>query len=112
LKAILLDDALHATGTDEEAGLAELLGDDIDRGIGIEEAVTDDLAFDFVGPDRVAFGATFVRLEGDGPSFVELREQLMITLSGEAILLGGLRTAESSAFSLNDHEQAWGDLIG
>ena len=37
--------------------MAELLGDDVDRGVRIEEAVTDDLANDFVGADIVAFGA-------------------------------------------------------
>jgi len=62
LKAILLDDAVHAPGADGEASLAELLGDDVDRGIGIEEALADDLALDLVGADIVVFGAGFVAL--------------------------------------------------
>ena len=57
MKAVLLDDADDTTSADREAGLAELLRDDVDRGVGIEEAVTDDLANDFVGADIVAFGA-------------------------------------------------------
>ena len=56
LKAVLLDDADDTTSADREAGLAELLRDDVDRGVGIEKAVTDDLANDFVGADIVAFG--------------------------------------------------------
>ena len=66
MKAVLLDDAVHAPGADREAGLAELLGDDVDRGVGIEEAMADDLALDLVGADIVGFGAAFVV---DSPSF-------------------------------------------
>jgi hypothetical protein len=57
LKAVLLNDADDTTSADREAGLAELLRDDVDRGVGIEEAVTDDLANEFVGADIVAFRA-------------------------------------------------------
>ena len=57
MKAVLLDDADDTTSADREAGLAELLCDDVDRGVRIEEAVTDDLTNDFVGADIVAFGA-------------------------------------------------------
>ena len=56
MKAVLLDNADDTTSADHEAGLAELLGDDVDRGVRIEEAVTDDLADKFVGADIVAFG--------------------------------------------------------
>jgi hypothetical protein len=67
LKAILLDDAFHAAGTDHEAGLAEFLGDDVDRGVGIEEAVTNNLAFDLISADGVGLGSAFVSLESQDP---------------------------------------------
>ncbi len=35
----------------------------------------------------------------------------MITLSGDAMLLGGLRSAELFAFSLDEHKQARSDLV-
>ena len=57
MKAVLLDDADDTTSADLETSLAELLGDDVDRGVRIEEAVTDDLAHKFVGTDVIAFGA-------------------------------------------------------
>ena len=57
MKAVLLDDAHDTTRADHEASLAELLGDHVDCGVGIEEAVTNDLANDFVGADLVVFGA-------------------------------------------------------
>ena len=43
-----------------ETGLAELLGDDVDRGVGIEEAVADDLSLDLVGADGVGLGSAFL----------------------------------------------------
>jgi hypothetical protein len=99
LKAVLLDNAFHASGADLETRLAKLLGDDVDRGIGIEEAVADDLAFDLVGSHVVRLGAAFLGLEGQGSSIFEQAEQLIITLSGEAVLVGGLSGAESFTFT-------------
>ena len=53
-----------------ETSLAELLGDDVDRGVGIEEAVADDLAFDLVGADVVA---SWGRVSGPGgPRLLDL----------------------------------------
>jgi hypothetical protein len=80
LKAVLFDDAIDAAGTDGETGLTELLRDDVDRGVGIEEAVTDDLAFDLVGSDGFGLGATFLVEEGNGSMFLELFLNLMISL--------------------------------
>jgi hypothetical protein len=103
LKAILLDDAFDTTGTDEEASLPQLLGDDVDRGIGIEETVADDLAFDLVGPHVVRLGAALLGLEGQGPVFFELIEHLIITLPGKAILLGSPGGAKAIAFTFRNH---------
>jgi hypothetical protein len=71
LKAIVLDDACHATDTDRETSLTQLLGDDIDCGIGIEETVADDLAFELIGADIVSFGAALLSLEGGGSPIFE-----------------------------------------
>jgi hypothetical protein len=60
LKTVFLNDALHAPGADCEPGLTELLGDDIDRSIGIEEAMADDLPFDFISADGIGFGPAFL----------------------------------------------------
>src|SRR5439155_25774391 len=94
LQAIRLDDAFHTADTDGEAGLAELLGDDGDGGIGIEEAVADDLTFELLGADIVGLGSGLLALEGQGPLFSKSLEQLIIPLSGEAELLGWAGGAE------------------
>jgi hypothetical protein len=69
LKAVLFDDADDTTSAYREASLPELLSDDVDRGVRIEEAVTDDLANDFVGADIVVFGAGLVALESCASMF-------------------------------------------
>jgi hypothetical protein len=81
LKAVLLDGAFHAPGADLETGLAELLGDDVDRGVGIEEAVADDLSLDLVGADGIGLRSPFLVLESQGSLLLELLVQLIISLS-------------------------------
>jgi hypothetical protein len=111
LKAIFFHDALDTAGADGEAGLAELLSDDVDRGVGIEEAVTNDLSFDLVGPDIVGLGPAFLTLEGEDAPLLEVHEYLIIPLSSNPILLGRLGPAQSFALSLQEHEQPWCDLV-
>jgi hypothetical protein len=67
LQAVLLDDAFHAAGADGEVGLAEFLGDDRGGGVGVEEAVADDLPDNLRGADVVGFGSGFAAEEGRGP---------------------------------------------
>jgi hypothetical protein len=111
LQAILLDDAVHASGADSETSLAELLGDDIDRGVGIEETVADNLAFDLVGTDIVVFGAGFVALESCAPMFTKEFEQLKISLLAEAELVGGFGSTESFALAFDEHGEAGDDEV-
>src|SRR3954451_12513638 len=111
LKAVLLDHAFHAAGADGEPGLAELLGDDVDRRVGIEEAVANDLSFDLVGADGVGLGPAFLSLEGRGPLFPKECKQLIITLPGEAVLGGGLAGADPFALTFEEHEQTRCDFV-
>jgi hypothetical protein len=106
LKAVLLDDADDTTSADREAGLAKLLRDDVDCGVGIKEAVTDDLANDFVGSDIVALGAGLVPLESCATVVTIAFEQLKISLFAEVELLGGLDGTKPFALTFNEHGQA------
>jgi hypothetical protein len=81
LKAVLLDRAFHAPGADLETGLTELLGDDVDRGVRIEEAVADDLSLDLVGADGRGLGSGFLAEEGSDSVFLKMFLQLIISLS-------------------------------
>jgi len=111
LKTVLLDDADDTPNADREAGLAEFLRDDIDRGIGIEEAVADDLAHDLVGANIVPFGPGLVGLKSCASVFTIEFEQLKISLFREVKLLGGLGGAESFALAFDEHGQAGDDEV-
>ena len=106
MKAVLLDDTNDATNADRETGLAQFLRDDVDGGVGIEEAVTDDLANEFVGADIVAFGAGLLTLESRASLLTIEFEQLKISLFAEVELLGGLGGAEPFALAFDEHGQA------
>jgi hypothetical protein len=111
LKTVFLDDTLDAPGTDRETCLPELLRNDIDRRVGIEEAVANDLAFDLIGEDGFGLGAAFLRLESLGPVVLENLEHLIITLSGKSVFFGGLSGTKPFAFSFDEHEQAGRDYV-
>ena len=102
---------IDTASADREAGLAELLSDDVDRGVGIEEAVTDDLAIDFVGADGFGLGATFLVEERNGSMFLELFVNLIISLPREAVFVRRLCWPQTLALSLDEHEQSRCDLI-
>jgi hypothetical protein len=111
LKTVLLDDADDTTNADRKACLAEFLRDDVDRGVGIEEAVADDLANDLVGADIVAFGAGLVALESRASMFTIEFEQLKISRLAEIELLGGLGGAEPFALAFDEHGQPGDDQV-
>jgi hypothetical protein len=111
LKAILLNDTVHAPGADLETGLAEFLGDDVDRGVGVEETVADDLALDLVGADIVVLGAGFVALQSRASMLTIEFEQLKISLIAEAELLGGLGGTEPFALAFDEHGEAGDDEV-
>ena len=111
MQAVLLDDADDTPSTDWEAGLAELLRDEVDGDVGIEEAVADDLADDFVGADIVAFGAGLVALESCTSMFTIELEQLKISLFTEVELFSGLGGAKAFALPFDEHGQSGDDEI-
>ena len=111
MKAVLLDDADDTTSADWEAGLAELPRDDFDRGVRIEEAVTDDLANDLVGANIVAFGTGLVALESRASMFTIEFEELKISLLAEVELLSGLGGAEPFALAFDEHGQSGDDEV-
>ena len=111
MKTVFLDNADDTPNADRKACLAEFLRDDVDRGVRIEEAVTDDLANDLVGADIVAFGAGLVALESRASVCTVEFEQLKISLFAEVELLGGLGGAEPFALAFDEHGEAGDDEV-
>jgi hypothetical protein len=111
LQAEVGNDAFDATGTDDPAGLAEFLGNDRGGGFGIEEAMANDLADDFVGTTVVAFGTAFVILQGEGTADGESLAQLEIALFAKAEFLGGMQGSQILALTFDEHGQFAGNFI-
>jgi hypothetical protein len=111
LKAVVGDDAFDAAATDDPAGLAELLGDDIGGGVGVEEAIANDLADDFVGTAVEAFGAAFLAFQGGGAAVGECLAELEVALLTEAELARGGGGAEALALAFDEHGEFAGDLV-
>jgi len=111
LKAVLFDDADDTPNADRQSGLGEFLRDDLDRGVGIEEAVADNLTNDLVGADIVAFGARFVTLESLATMFTINLKQLKVSLFAKLEFFGGLRGTEPFALAFDEHGQADDDEV-
>ena len=92
-------------------GLFQFLGDHFDRGVGIQEAVADDLTDDFVGAAVMGFGAAGLALEGGGAPLGQEAAQLKGARLGTAEFAGGGQRAKAGAFSLVDHGQFEGDFV-
>ena len=73
--------------------------------------MTNDLAFDLVGADRVGFGAAFLGQESRASLFAIKFKQLKISLFAEAELLGGLGGTEPLALAFDEHGEAGDDEI-
>ena len=64
MQAVIGDDPFDAAQTEGEMSLAEFLGDDFRRGVGIEKAVAQDLADDLAGAAIIGFGPGLFGLQG------------------------------------------------
>ena len=111
LKADLFDDAFHAAGADGKSGLTKLLGDDVRRGLGVEETMADDLPDDFLSAHRRALGPAFLAAESGRPPLVKELEELVIARLTEAVLGGRGHGAEAFALPLDEHEESLGGLV-
>ena len=111
MQAVVRDDACDAPGTDDPAALAEFLGDDVRRGLGIEEAMPDDLSDDFVGASVVAFGSAFLIEQRRGAVVAVGLSELEIALLAEAELAGRRAGSESVAFAFEEHDEFGSEFV-
>src|SRR5208283_6172250 len=93
-------------------GLAELLGNDLGGGIGIQEAVAQDLAHGLVGAAVIGLGAGLQRREGRQAASVEIGQELVITLAAVAVFSSDGADALVQTLTFHEHKEAVGLLIG
>jgi hypothetical protein len=88
LQAIIGDDPLDTALADLELRLAQFLGDDCGRGLGVQKAVAQDLPHGLVGAAVIGFGPGLLRLEREQAAGLEGLQELIITLAAVAVFLG------------------------
>jgi hypothetical protein len=111
LESELGDDAVDGSFADAEVALSELLSDDLGAGFGIQEAMTDDLADEFLGAPVIGFGAPLGAEEALSALGQKAGPELEVTLTAEAELLCGAVDAVGSAFAFDEHGELASDLV-
>jgi hypothetical protein len=105
-----LDGPFHTADANRGSALNKFLSDDFGRGIGIKEAMPNDLPDDFIGPTIVSFGAAFLRDQAFGTKLLELFTELKIAAATESEPLGR-RLGSEFTFPFQQHRQTARDFI-
>jgi len=111
LQSELRNDAVDGAFTDAEATLAKFLSDDFGAGFRIQEAVTDNLADEFLSAPVRGFGASFGAEQGRAAFLQKKGGELEVTLTAETEFGGGAVNALRAAFALDEHGEFAGDFI-
>ena len=112
MQAVLGNDALDAALTDREVGLAQLLGNDLRRGLRIQKAVAQDLADGLVGAAVIGLGAGLVRLESGQAALLEGVEDLIVALPAIAVFSGDGGDVAVQTLAFHEHEETGGQGVG
>jgi hypothetical protein len=111
LQSELRNDAVDGAFTDAEITLSEFLRDDFGAGFRIQEAVTDNLADEFLSAPVRGFGASFGAEQGRAAFLQKKGGELEVTLTAETEFGGGAVNALRAAFALDEHGEFAGDFI-
>jgi hypothetical protein len=111
LKAIFREHPFHTADGNGKPVLVEFLGNNLWRDVGIEKAIADDLTYHFLGSAVVTFRPGFMAFEPLGPMVFKLLQDLVIALSGEAKLFGGLGGAQAFTLAFHEHGKLESDFI-
>ena len=111
MQAELGDDAIDGPLADGEVTLTKFLRDDLGAGIGVEEAVADDLADHFLGASVGRFGAAFGTEESPPALGEKKRAELEVTRAAVTEFGGGTVNTLATALALDQHGELAGDFI-
>jgi hypothetical protein len=106
LQAVIGDDPLDAPQANLKLGLAQLLGNDGRRGLGVQKAVAQDLPHDLVGPAVIGFGARLLRFQSAQACGSVVRQELVITLAAKTVLPRDVDDLSLQTFAFQEHEEA------
>ena len=103
--------AVYAAFAGGETALPELLSNDLGGSFGIEEAMADDLADEFLCAPVIGFGSALGAEESVAAFFQKEGTELKVTLTAIAELGGDAVDALRTAFAVNEHGELTGDFV-
>ncbi len=112
MQAVVGDHPLDTAAADGEVSLAQLLGDDLGGGVGVQKAVAQDLADGWVSAAIIRFGAGLLRLEGSEAAALKGGEHLVIALTAIPVFVREVRDVGGQTLAFDDHEEAAGQFVG
>ncbi len=107
----MFEDAADGAGADGHGALAKFLGDGLGGGVGVEEAVSNDLTDDFGGSAGGFLGTSRCAVKSGGSAFLKGVEELEVALFGKAVLTRGGGGSEAETLALDEHEEFVGDFV-
>ena len=111
MKAIFREHPFHTADGNGKPILIEFLGNNLWGDVGVEKAIADDLTDHLLSAAVVTFRPGFVAFEPLGPMVFKLLQDLVIALSGEAKLFGGLGGAQALTLAFHEHGKPESDFI-
>lgn len=111
MESELGNDAVDSPFADAKVTLSEFLSDDFGAGFGIQEAVANDLADEFLSATIFGLGASFGADQGFTPLIQKKSPELKVALAAEAEFGCGTVNTFRAAFPVDEHDKLACDFI-
>lgn len=112
MQAVVGDHSLDTAQANGEVSLAQLLRDHVGGGLGVQEAIAQDLANGLVGTPIIGFGSGLLGLEGGETAALVGGENLIIALPAIAIFLSKGGDVSRQTLAFDEHEEAVSQFVG
>lgn len=111
MQPVLGDNSFDAAGADCPAALPQLLRDDLRGGVGVEKAVSDDLADHLGRSPIVRLGTAFLAVQCNRAGLLEGGAELKVTLLAVTEPGRSLERSKFFTLPLDEHQHLVCDLI-
>jgi hypothetical protein len=111
LQAVFGNDTFDAADADYRSALTQLLGNDLRRGVGIEETVPDHLPDDLVRSSVVGLWTALPALQSQRTALLISGAKLKVTLLAVAEFLGGPQRSPTFTLAFDEHQQLAGHFV-
>lgn len=111
MESELGNDTVNGPFADPETALSKFLSDDFGAGLGIQEAVTNDLTDEFLGAPVIGFGAALGTEQSLAAFLKKEGAKLEVTLTTITEFSSGPVNAFGATFAVDEHGKFPGDFV-